>query len=148
MNTLQERLQSFIASLDKSVLSFENQCGIAPGTVSKMTEKSRLRTLEKISKAYPNLNMNWLKTGEGEMLKNLPTVDIDRVMSDGDDAIFGDIFKIGDTSLVKKEEQKICDLEKEIEHLKNLLEERNQRIEDLQNTIMRLEKMNDYLMQK
>lgn len=73
MNTLQDRLQSFIASLDKSVLSFENQCGIAPGTVSKMTEKSRLRTLEKISKQYPQLNMDWLKTGEGQMLNPTTT---------------------------------------------------------------------------
>ena len=69
MSNLQSRLQKFIACMDRSVLSFENECGIAPGTVSKMTDKSRLRTLEKISRAFPQLNMDWLKTGEGEMIR-------------------------------------------------------------------------------
>lgn len=68
MNTLQERLKGFIAHLDLSVLAFENKCGMAQGTVNKMTDKSRQRTLEKIRKTYPQLNMEWLLTGEGEML--------------------------------------------------------------------------------
>lgn len=68
MNTLQDRLKQFITSLDSSVLSFENKCGMAPGTVNKMTDKSRAKTLEKIRKAFPQLNMEWLQTGAGEML--------------------------------------------------------------------------------
>lgn len=68
MNTLQDRLKQFITSLDLSVLAFENECGMAQGTVNKMTDNSRQRTLEKIRKHYPQLNMEWLKTGDGEML--------------------------------------------------------------------------------
>lgn len=68
MNTLQERLKRFITHLDLSVLAFENKCGMAQGTVNKMTDKSRQRTLEKIRKTYPQLNMEWLVTGKGEML--------------------------------------------------------------------------------
>lgn len=68
METLQDRLKRFIAAMDISVLSFENKCGIAQGTVNKMTDKSRLRTLEKIRLSFPQLNIGWLKTGEGEML--------------------------------------------------------------------------------
>ncbi len=124
MNTLQERLKYFIASLDKSVLSFENQCGIAPGTVSKMSEKSRLKTLEKISKNFPQLNMNWLKTGEGEMLNKVPEINMARHSSPGDNDVFGNIIKIENGGPLLDEATKACLLEKEIEHLRQLLKER------------------------
>ncbi|MBD5232148.1 MAG: hypothetical protein HDS66_08375 [Bacteroidales bacterium] len=69
MDAIQDRLTRFISSLNSSVLSFENRCGIAPGTVSKMTANSRPKTFNKISDAFPQLNIDWLKTGEGEMLR-------------------------------------------------------------------------------
>jgi len=70
MNPLHQRLLEFINHLGCSVLSFENRCKIAPGTVSKMSEKSRERTFDKIQAAFPQLSIKWLKTGEGEMLKS------------------------------------------------------------------------------
>lgn len=83
MNVLQDRLKQFIASLDLSVLVFENECGIAQGTVNKTTDKSHQHTLEKIREHYPQLNMGWLQTGVGEMLNQLPQVDIDLDLKSG-----------------------------------------------------------------
>lgn len=50
--------------------SFELQCSLSNGAVSKMGNNTRRSTIDKISKSYPELNTNWLLTGEGSMLLN------------------------------------------------------------------------------
>lgn len=68
MSTLQNRLRRFINYLDLSMRAFEYQCNIKAGTASKMSEKSYSTTFHKIQQAFPQLNIDWLMTGEGEML--------------------------------------------------------------------------------
>lgn len=65
---MNKRLCEFIRHLNISVFAFEKKCGISNGTVSKMGRGTRQSTLDKISKQYPQLNINWLLTGEGFML--------------------------------------------------------------------------------
>lgn len=155
MNPLQERLQSFITFLDKSVLSFENQCGIAPGTVSKMSEKSRIKTLEKISRAYPQLNIDWLKTGEGEMLKQVPVVDFHRDNSDGDSLLDSVKILMNDPTVLEKvvkTEDKVCSLELQVQELNRIIASKEQtitaqseRIADLKDRISELqERFSDF----
>lgn len=160
MQTLQERLKAFITSLDSSVLAFENECGMAPGTVNKMTDKSRAKTLEKIRKHYPQLNMEWLQTGIGEMLNKLPQVDIDLDLKlDGHSQLaLRDIANIGDTkaqililqervrSLEKEIKIKDGDLKKAEENKKNELAAKDAIIEELKASLDRVQRMNDYLM--
>lgn len=142
MNTLQDRLKQFITSLDLSVLAFENECGMAQGTVNKMTDNSRQRTLEKIRKHYPQLNMEWLKTGEGEMLNPQPSVDIDLDLKLGGHSQFAmrDITNIGDANT------QIVILQERIKSLEKELEEKDKRIDELNASLERERKMNDYLM--
>lgn len=142
MQTLQERLKLFITSLDSSVLSFENKCGMAPGTVNKMSDKSRPKTLEKIHRQYPQLNMEWLQTGEGEMLNPQPTVDIDLDLKLGGHSQFAmrDITNIGDANT------QIVILQERIKSLEKGLEEKDKRIDELNASLERERKMNDYLM--
>lgn len=64
------RINSFIAYKGVKTASFERICSLSNGSVSKMGENTRRSTLEKISNAYPDLNIDWLLTGEGEMLAN------------------------------------------------------------------------------
>lgn len=144
MQTLQERLKVFITSLDSSVLAFENKCGMAPGTVNKMSDKSRPKTLEKIHKQFPQLNMEWLKTGEGEMLNSQPTVDIDLDLKLGGHSQFAmrDITNIGDAKT------QIVILQERIKSLEKELGEKNKRIDELNASLERERKMNDYLMDK
>lgn len=66
---MNERITYFIDSLGISVSEFERVCNLSNGAVSKMGDNTRTSTLDKISNAYPALNVNWLRTGEGEMLK-------------------------------------------------------------------------------
>lgn len=142
MQTLQERLKVFITSLDSSVLAFENKCGMAPGTVNKMSNKSRPKTLEKIHKQFPQLNMEWLQTGEGEMLNPQPTVDIDLDLKLGGHSQFAmrDITNIGDAKT------QIAILQERVKSLEKELEEKSKRIEELNASLERERKMNDYLM--
>lgn len=149
MNTLQDRLKQFITSLDLSVLAFENECGMAQGTVNKMTNKSRQRTLEKIRKHYPQLNMEWLQTGMGEMLKQLPEVDVDLNLKLGNHSQLAlrDITNIGDakTQIIILQER-IKSLNKELKTTQSELEEKDKRINELNASLERERKMNDYLM--
>ncbi len=160
MNTLQDRLKQFITSLDLSVLAFENECGMAQGTVNKMTDKSRQRTLEKIRKHYPQLNMEWLQTGVGEMLNQPSSVDInlDLRLGSHSQMTLRDITNIGDAkaqililqervkSLEKELKSKDSDLKKAEENKKSELAAKDAIIDELRASLNRVQKMNDYLM--
>lgn len=140
METLQDRLKQFITLMDLSVNSFENQCGMAQGSVNKMTDKSRQRTLEKIHKNFPRLNMEWLKTGNGEMLNQTPNIDIDLKMEGHSQMAFRDISNIGEAKT------QISVLQERIKSLEIQLAEKDERISELTASLARERKMNDYLM--
>ena len=67
---MRERLIAFIGYLGISIRKFEASVGLSNGFVKNITGNITLRSEFKISQAYPDLNMNWLLTGEGEMLKS------------------------------------------------------------------------------
>lgn len=50
-----------------SVKKFEECCGLANGTVSKLSEKSRPSTFDRICASFP-INREWLLEGKGEMI--------------------------------------------------------------------------------
>ncbi|MGV8136526.1 MAG: hypothetical protein AB2L20_15060 [Mangrovibacterium sp.] len=66
---MKERLIKFLAYLGVGQKKFEQHCGLSNGFVDKVGDNITLKSLNKIEKTYPELNINWLKTGEGEMLK-------------------------------------------------------------------------------
>lgn len=65
---LRERLLDYIAykGIDKATL--ERNSGLSNDAVNKMGDNTRTKTLDRISNAYPDLNIIWLRTGIGEML--------------------------------------------------------------------------------
>ncbi len=65
---MKERLIEFLAYLKIGQAKFEKNCGLANGFVNNTSDNPTLKTLEKIKERYPELNINWLKTGEGKML--------------------------------------------------------------------------------
>ena len=70
MDTKKERLEHFIAAMGYSVREFERAIGVSNGTVRHITDALSANLKEKISANFPQLNMNWLLTGEGEMLRS------------------------------------------------------------------------------
>ena len=72
MGTLKERLMQVINKLGITKAQFEKNVGLSNGFVDKSGDNTRKSSLEKISNTYPEININWLMTGEGEMLKSAP----------------------------------------------------------------------------
>lgn len=69
MNT-KERLKLFVKSLKMGQNVFEKEVGIANGYLASKSLTISSDTVERIIKKYPNLNLEWLFCGEGEMLKS------------------------------------------------------------------------------
>ena len=65
---ISKRLAEFIKTLGKPVSVFEAELGLSNGFVSKTNEKMQKKTRMVIKQAYPQLNLDWLFSGEGEML--------------------------------------------------------------------------------
>lgn len=66
---MKERLMEFIKEKDISNRKFLLKCGLSETYISTLTGNPSGDTLKKIESAYPELNTDWLLTGEGEMLK-------------------------------------------------------------------------------
>jgi SOS-response transcriptional repressor LexA len=68
---MKERLIEFLAHLGMGQNKFEEKVGLSRGLINKIGEGINSTTMNKIVTAYPELNKNWLLTGEGKMLKNV-----------------------------------------------------------------------------
>ncbi|MCL1933283.1 MAG: hypothetical protein FWF53_05695 [Candidatus Azobacteroides sp.] len=71
---MKERLIEFLAYLGMGQTKFEEKVGLSRGFVNKIGEGITGKTLKKINEVYPELNTNWLKTGEGDMIRNNQSV--------------------------------------------------------------------------
>lgn len=68
---LKDRLLLFIDYLGISQRTFEGECGLGNGTISNIKKGLGSVNLEKIINAYPELNIEWLISGKGRMLKDI-----------------------------------------------------------------------------
>lgn len=71
---MKERLLAFIEKKRISKSEFERRSGLSNGYVKNIGDSIGSKILENILKAYPDLNRDWLLTGEGEMLKTTQSV--------------------------------------------------------------------------
>ena len=71
---VKERLLTFLNYLNVSQKIFETNCGLSNGFVNGIGKSIRQESLDKISVKYPELNRTWLMMGEGEMLKEDPSI--------------------------------------------------------------------------
>lgn len=65
---IRERLLLFLESISIGQNAFERECGIGQGFVSRLNDNVRESSLNKIVEKYPQLNMHWLRTGDGSMI--------------------------------------------------------------------------------
>lgn len=66
---IKERLVKFLSYKDIGQSVFEKKVGIANGYVNGIKKSIGSDILNKIAKVYPELNIEWLISGAGEMLK-------------------------------------------------------------------------------
>lgn len=67
---MKKRLLEFLSYLEVGQTKFEEKVGLSRGLINNIKGNISIKSLNKISSCYPELNINWLQTGEGEMLKS------------------------------------------------------------------------------
>lgn len=65
-----ERLIEYLNHKKVSKSAFCTSIGVSHAYITSMRKSIQPDKLEKISEYYPDLNINWLMTGEGEMIKS------------------------------------------------------------------------------
>ena len=73
MSTVKDRILVFIRHLNIGQNKFERSCGLSCGTISSVKTAPNGSTILKIIDTYPELSLEWLMRGEGEMLKIAPS---------------------------------------------------------------------------
>lgn len=68
--TLKERVLDYCEAKGMSISAFERAAGLSNGFFKESTRNPRADKRKQISEAFPDLNISWLLTGEGEMLKS------------------------------------------------------------------------------
>lgn len=68
-SAVKERLIAFINYLGMSKNAFENACGLSTRYVSNISASVSPGKLKQISLKFPELNVEWLLTGQGDMLR-------------------------------------------------------------------------------
>ena len=77
---IKDRLYSFLEAKNLKPSAFERKCGLSNGFCSKVNDNITDGSLLLIEKGFPELNVNWLKTGFGEMLN--PDTDLEYPKTD------------------------------------------------------------------
>jgi hypothetical protein len=72
-----ERLQCFIKTMGYGRNALSEELGIANGYFSSKAKSVQSDTIEKIIAKFPDLNLDWLFTGKGEMLNPSQVLSID-----------------------------------------------------------------------
>jgi len=73
--TTKERLKKFLKHLNTGQNSFERKVGIANGYINNLKGSIGSDNIDKIGTHFPELNIEWLISGKGEMLKTSTVTD-------------------------------------------------------------------------
>lgn len=65
---IKERIKAFIEHEGISTTQFEKKCGLAKGFVKNIVNTISVDKMQNILSAFPELNANWLISGEGKMI--------------------------------------------------------------------------------
>ncbi len=143
---MDERLRFFIEHLKKrrvvhNFADFASEMGKTRSVISEMINGKRViseQFVQDIANKYPQLNMDWLLTGEGEMIKSEA-----QQSAKGDNTIQVsgtnvDLRNINqskgsndDAKRIKEMEQRIAELTKDKERLQNLVDKMQAQISTL-----------------
>lgn len=68
--TVKERLNAYLRHKGVNKSEFGRKIGVSSSFVSSMRKSIQPDKVEKISASFPDLNVEWLMTGEGSMLRS------------------------------------------------------------------------------
>ena len=69
-SSYKDRLRLFITKLGISESFFIHRCGFSRVRLSLLPDYPNEREMDKIANVYPQLNITWVRTGEGPMMRN------------------------------------------------------------------------------
>lgn len=72
--TVKQRIMYFISTKKITVNFFEQKAGLSVGYLRQLRKEPSPTKIKSIISAFPEINENWLLTGEGEMLKTEATM--------------------------------------------------------------------------
>lgn len=124
---MKDRLMQFINYKNISIQAFEVSVNLSNGAVSKMGDGTRRSTIDKISNSYPELNTNWLITGEGEMLRPIQHIE-------GNSNIVVGRDNNGHINMAECQDR-LEDALLEIKHLKEVLEAKDKLLDEKERLI-------------
>ena len=70
MKTQKERLMKFIAYTEMSKSAFERAAGLSASSLIHAGDDLTAKMIDRICLAFPTLNPDWLKSGDGIMLRD------------------------------------------------------------------------------
>lgn len=124
MSNESDRIRLIISHFCESPADFARKMGEKPQTVSNwITRGVGKNVIDKIVTGFPEVNIDWLLTGEGEMLKGSAQKNKDAILRIEQDYTLKNFFKdyysyldysIIDNSIVSKQLIELTDKEKEI----------------------------------
>lgn len=126
--SVKERLIKFLDFKKISKTKFGETIGVSPAYVTSMRDSISREKIEKIKNHYPELDIEWLLTGEGEMLK---TGINQEVNGDHNTAVAGNNNTVNSEELIsrlikllEKKDEQIAEKDIQMNRLISLLEER------------------------
>lgn len=69
-NSVKQRLMKFMSYREMSASRFERMCGLSNGYFNKLRNAPGLDKIDKMLRVFPELNREWVLTGEGSMLND------------------------------------------------------------------------------
>ncbi|WP_407479902.1 S24 family peptidase [Elizabethkingia anophelis] len=67
--SVKNRIKEFVEHNDITISAFEKSINASNGYVNSISKSMGLEKIDKILEKYPNINLEWLLTGKGTMLK-------------------------------------------------------------------------------
>ena len=96
--TVKERVQMYCDLKNIAITYFERSAGLSNGYFKQTTKRVPAEKLERIHRAFPDLNPNWLNTEMGEMFMSTssPTIATGDIIGNGNNVIAGNNNKVSE----------------------------------------------------
>lgn len=149
MEVINERIRIIYKSYNITLKSFSEALDISEGTLKSMFNRGTnpsFEIIKKITNAYPDISLDWLITGKGEMLKrdteggiNLSNVGSGNIANAGtmsnvqpypNNAV-GSNLAVDDGIVKDDKDQQIILLKEKVQHLEEMLQEKERFIQVL-----------------
>ncbi len=121
--TIKDRLMLFINYLGMPISRFELEVGFTNGSIRNLKHSPNERRLSLISRRYPQLNKEWLLTGNGEMLNSSNSITVENSTT-GNNMINNGVQNLGKIEHVESFLKIIENQSKQIDQLISMLEKK------------------------